>query len=133
VNKVKLQADLKFDMNNKGIKRSEQPKATLVNNFASYAETILKLIVSKEVHNVDDIMPQLRYLQQEKSLLLVNSSLGEGVGKLYRQFRENTSMITSGELRTMESCVTLHNAVNTSPAAGRGSGNFSNRCVFFCV
>ena len=126
VARVKLPKDFKISDTNKGIKRSEQPKAAILNNSAGYSETLLKLLLSvdsdtpigeEKINSMLTVtLAQLRYIQEEKSMLLVNSSLGEGVGRLYRQFRDNTTMFSSGDIRTMESCVSLFNATQAASA-----------------
>ena len=147
VQKVKLPKEIKVEESKKGIKRQDQSKAAIITNCASYTECLLKLLltcpedrpISEQNWNdiITVIVAQLRYLQEEKSLLLVNSSLGEGVGTLYRQFREHTSMFNAADISKLESCVQLYNASSQNQSgdrsfsrgrgAGRGRGFYRGR------
>ena len=90
IQRVKIPPELKVDDPRKGVKRQEQGKAAIIPACAGYGETLLKLLLTLEPEkplkegDLDDLLTiisaQLRYLQEEHALVLVNSSLGEGVG-----------------------------------------------------
>ena len=137
IQRVKIPPELKVDDSRKCVKRQEQGKAAIISACAGYGETLLKLLLTLEPEkplkegDLDDLLTiisaQLRYLQEERALVLVNSSLGEGVGRLYRNFRDNTSMFPPSTIDTLQSLVTLYNASNPNTQSNRGHGRGSYR------
>ena len=105
VQKVRIPKDFKSNDSNKGIKSAEQSKAAIINQCASYSETLLKILPTIEVERplseeamnnmMTVVLAQIRYLQEENG-------------------------ISNGDIRTMESC--MSSSMANSQNAGRGRG-----------
>jgi hypothetical protein len=135
--KIKLPADIKGDDSKQGIKRQELSKAHIITKCSQYCETIFKLLLTLEPGKVlsqedlDDlytiVVANIRYLQEERGLVLVNSSLGPGVGGIYRNFRRNTTVFPPEALDALTAAVTLHSSnssSNTHNQSNRYRGGF---------
>lgn len=127
--RVKLPADLKLDDSKQGVSRVDQKRLNVVQRCARYGETLLKLLSTMQQGNINpgDVqdlvtiaVAQVRYLQEEHSMLLVNNNFGEDVEKIYRQLRRNTSQFTPGALESLQAAVTLSSHTE-SPRRGRDS------------
>ena len=111
--RVKLPSDLKVDESRQGMKRSEMSKNFIITKCASYCETALKLLFTLDPgnplseDNLNDLVTilsaNIRYLQEERGMLLVNSTMGPGVGTIFRQFKKNTSFFQSGFISAVDS------------------------------
>ena len=138
--------DLKLDDSKQGIKRGEQSKSNIIIESASYAETLMKILLTVKPeepiseHLLNDLFvvneAHIRYLQEERALVLVNSSLGENVGGIYRHLCRNTSAFPPEALDALTAAVSL-SAANQQPhrthqpARGRGySSGFNQRSSF---
>lgn len=118
--RIKLPSDVKVDDSKQGIKRQELSKAHIISKCAQYCETLFKLLLTIEPDQVlsqgdlNDlstiVQANIRYLQEERGLVLVNSSLGTGVGGIYRNFRRNTTVFPPEALDALTAAVTLHSA-----------------------
>jgi hypothetical protein len=134
--RVRLPNDFKIDDTKQGIKRTEQSKCTIINRCAGFTETLMKILLTVRPGSTftEDLWSdlftvaeaQIRYLQEERALVLVNSSLGDNVATLYRSFRRNTSAFPSDALDALNAAVSL-SAANQStsqpsqrPYLGRG-------------
>jgi hypothetical protein len=132
--KVKLPKDLKLDESKQGVKRSELQKANIIAKAASYSETLLKLLLTLEPGSIlsagdlDDLITivtaEIRYLQEERGQLLVNSSLGPGVAGLYRNFRRNTTLFPPEALDALSAAVALHSSNSNSASQGDNSARY---------
>jgi hypothetical protein len=127
--RVKLPADLKLDDSKQGVSRVDQKRLNVVQRCARYGETMLKLLSTMQQGNtnpgdVQDLVniavAQMRYLQEEHAMLLVNNNFGEDGEKIYRQLRRNTSQFTPDALESLQAAVTLSSHTE-NPRRGRGS------------
>lgn len=93
VQSVRLPADLHLNDSRSGIKRSDQPLATVVRKSARYVETSLKLLteLNNRAIRQDDVqklfevqVAHIRYLQEEQAAILVGSQFSEDTAKLFR-------------------------------------------------
>jgi hypothetical protein len=143
VQRVRLPQDLKIDDSKQGIKRGEQAKCNIISKCASYTETVLKILLTLQP---DEPLPeqtlkdlfvvseaQIRYLQEERALVLVNSSLGDSVGGIYRHFRKNTSAFPPDALEALTAAVSLSAASQQQSRQyqQRGRGYSNSRHRFF--
>lgn len=141
VSRVKLSPDLRVSDSNRGIKRSDQPFANVVQKCGRYAETTLKLLLSINENRISDELlvdlwkvqvAQVRYLQEEHSSILVHGQFNPDVARLYRTLQKNTSGFSPRALDILEKATTI-SAANTprgQPPRGRGSygyGRFGQR------
>ncbi len=144
--RVKLPNDMKVDDSRQGVQRKDQSRLNLIVKNARFAETSLKLlstIVNKNVANDTDyicsagdlqdlttiVTAQIKYLQEEHSMLLVNNNFGENVEKIYRHFRRNTSTFDSTAIGALQAAVTLNNSQvrDQRNDTFRGRGRFPYR------
>jgi len=124
--RVKLPPEVKVDDSKQGIKRQELSKAHIISKSAQYCETLYKLLLTLEPEqtlsqgDLEDlntiVLANIRYLQEERGLVLVNSSLGSGVGGIYRNFRRNTTVFPPDALDALTAAVTLHSASSNNSA-----------------
>jgi len=135
--RIKLPNDLKVNDGARGIRRIDQPRATVVSKCARYAETLMKLLSTLDPENISDgdlsdmtaiVVAQVRYLQEEHSMMLVNSNFGEQVEKVYRTLRGNTSAFPPDALGALQASVEMANSANyrgnTDYNRGRGRSRF---------
>lgn len=99
IQRVKLPNDLKLDESSPGVQNKDRPRRNVLARCAKYAETSLKLLSTLKAGQVSEgdlqdlitiSMAQVRYLQEEQAMILVNNNFGEVVEKTYRNFRRNT-------------------------------------------
>ena len=126
-----MPSDLLVNEGRQGIQRKDQMRLNTVAQCAKYGETALKLlstlrppnVSSGDINDLVTIMTaQLKYLQEEHNMMLVNGSFGEGVEKLYRNFRRHTSQFTPDALDALQAAVNLNNHNYNSENRGRGRG-----------
>ena len=100
--------ELKVEDSRQGVRRGEQGRIVTIGKCARYAETSLKLLSTiNEDHvtagDLNDLIvinvAMLRYLQEEHALVHVNGSFGDGVERIYRNFRRNTSVFPPDVMR----------------------------------
>ena len=127
--RVKLPQDLKVEDSRQGIQRKDQARFNVVQKCARFAETSVKLLSTVNAQSISEAdlkdlctiqIAQLRYLQEEHSMCLVNNNFGEGVEKIYRNFRRNTSAFPPEAIEALQAAVTLNTAQAQAP---RGRGN----------
>lgn len=129
VQRVKLPQDLKVEDSRQGIQRKDQGRFNVGQKCARFAETSVKLLSTVDAESITDQdlkdlctiqIAQIRYLQEEHSMCLVNNNFGEGVEKIYRNFRRNTGAFPPDAIEALQAAVTLNAA--QAPAPTRGSG-----------
>ena len=135
LSKVRLPKELKVEDSRQGVRRGEQGRIVTIGKCARYAETSLKLLSTiNEDHvtagDLNDLIvinvAMLRYLQEEHSLVHVNGSFGDGVERIYRNFRRNTSVFPPDAIEALQAAVSMDAA--TFRGRGRGtSGPFRGR------
>jgi hypothetical protein len=138
--RVRLPSDLKIDESKQGVKRGEQAKCNIITRSASYSETMMKILLTVKPGEplqeelLNDLLivceAHLRYLQEERALVLVNSSLGDNVGGIYRHFRKNTSAFPPDALDALTAAVSLSAATNQNNRSShpfRGRPSYSPR------
>jgi len=132
--RVKLPNDLKVNDTFRGVARKDQPRSTVVSKCARYGETLIKLLSALDPENVGEgdiqdlttiAVAQIRYLQEEHALMLVNSNFGDNVEKIYRTFRTNTSAFSPDAISSLEAAVSMANHMPDTNSRGRG--NWGNR------
>ena len=128
---VKLPNDLKVDESRQGIQRKDQAKLNVITKCAKFAETTVKLVSTLKPDSVTEAdlsdlhtiaAAQVRYLQEEHSMLMVNSTFGEGVEKLYKGFKRHDV-----DVEALQASVTLHNQIESnrsSQRSPRGGSSF---------
>ncbi len=132
--RVKLPDDLKVDESRTGIQRKDQPRLNVLHRCAKTAETTLKLLSTLKPDitpvteaDLQDLVAiqvsQIRLLQEEHALLMVTSTFGEGVEKLYKGFQRRNI-----DVDALQASVTLNNQMeaNSSRSRGRGRGGFNS-------
>jgi hypothetical protein len=131
--RIKLPTDLKVDDTRQGVQRRDQPRLNNISRCARYSETTLKLLSTIDPTNVSEgdiqdlvtiTVAQTRYLQEEHAMMLVNNNFGEGVEKIYRNLRRNTSLFTPDAIDALQAAVTLNNHTHTEYPRGRGRGGY---------
>lgn len=129
--RVRLPNELKVNDSNTGIQRADQQRHKVVSKCARYAETLVKLLSSVNVDNITqgDIqdlitvcVAQLRFLQEEQSMMLVNNNFGPSVERLYRTLRNNSAQFSTESLATLQAAVALGGQAQNSQG-GRQQGN----------
>lgn len=127
--RVRLSNELKVNDSSVGIQRADQPRHKVVSKCARYAETLIKLLSSLNAETVSqgDIqdllticIAQVRYLQEEQSMMLVNSSFGGNVERLYRTLRNNSAQFSPESLETLQAAVVLGGHAQNNPGNQRG-------------
>ncbi len=122
---VKLPNDLKVDESRQGIQRKDQSRMNILGKCAKSAETSVKLLSTLKAGSVTEAdlrdltaisVAQIRYLQEEHSLLVVNSTFGEGVEKLYKGFKRRDI-----DVDALQASVLLHNQVESNRQNPRGN------------
>lgn len=131
--RIKLPNDLKVDDTRQGVQRKDQKRLNILSRCARYGETMLKLLSTIDAESIsqgdiNDLVTiataQVRYLQEEHALLLVNNSFGDNVETLYRNFRRNTSQFPPDAIDALQAAVTLSNHQEQHRGRGRGYSNF---------
>ena len=133
--KIKLPSDLLVNDGRQGIQRKDQMRLNTVSACARYAETAIKLLSSLQPPNIspDDIgdlvrimTAQIKFLQEEHNMMLVNGNFGEGVERIYRNFRRHTSQFTPDALTALQAVVNFNNHSQENQLQSyrsRGRGN----------
>ena len=136
--RVKLPNDLVVaDNRRQGVSRKDQIRMNVVAECAKYVETSLKLLSTIQSAgeisegDIQDLITvqiaQVRYLQEEHSLILVNNSFGDGVEKIYRNLRKHPTHFPPDAIDALQAAVTLNSHQQTSEPRGRGRGSYSFR------
>ena len=115
VQKVVLPSDLKLQASKSGIKAEFSQIANVIDKSAGYVETAFKLLLSisgaSEVEGIDKLVlcltAHMNFLKAEKSVTFVSSTFDKDTGKLFRQFRDQTSLLSSADIQTLDHVVTL--------------------------
>ncbi len=141
VQRVKLPTDLKVEDSRAGVPRNEQRRMNVISRCARYGETLLKILSRVKAESVTEgdledlvtvVIAQLRFLQEEHQLVLVNGGYGDSVERNYRNFRTHTSMFPPDALQALETAVRLssfqeHNQRGRGRSYGRGGRGFFPR------
>lgn len=131
--RVKLPNDLKLEDSKQGIARNDKPKSYVISKCAQYAETSVKLLSTMlagepNEGDIQDLLTvqiaQMRYLQEEHALLLVNGNFGDGVGRIYRNLRKNTSQFPPEAIDALQAAVTLNTQQESTRGSYRGRGSY---------
>ena len=99
--RIRLPSDQRLQDSRAGIKRADQPLYNVVAKCGRYVETGLKILQQFEdpaesrPQDIQDLycvmVAHIRYLQDEYSSLLVNSTVNSDTARIFRSFRRNTS------------------------------------------
>lgn len=134
--KVKLPNDLKIDESKQGVSRSDQKRMFVIQKCGRYGETLLKLLSTVQHDTITPgdiqdmvtiVVAQMRYLQEEHAMLLVNNNFGEDVEKVYRQLRRNTTQFTPDALETLQAAINLSNHSAEGGRYNRGRSSYRGR------
>ncbi len=130
LSRVRLPSDLKVNDTSVGVQRSDQQRLKVVSRCSRYTETLIKLISSLQADTVtagdlQDLLTvcvaEVRFLQEEHAMMLVGNNFGDGVEKLYRSLRSNT---TPEALETLQAAVLLGGHSNAGRARGQQRGGY---------
>lgn len=141
-----LPPEIRLNVDRTGIKREDQPRFNLIASVSKYPETILKILASDvdkdtQLEQIFTIaIAQQRYLQDEYSSVLVNSSFNSQTARFFRTLQKNTSSFPAQALANLQAAATISAAASPSqpnynpPRRGfnprgrgyRGRGNYRN-------
>ena len=140
VQSTRLPQDFTLPEHRQGIKRQDQQLYSLIQKNARYCETALKLLSDESVENKSKseslffvLYAQIKYLQDECTALVVNSSFDPTVARFFRALQRNNSF-TPDALENLRSAATIASAfrpnrggqLSRQAASQSGRGGFSN-------
>ena len=131
--KIKLPSDLKLTDSKTGIKGCDTQHANFVQRSAKYAETGMRLISkwSAPDYNITEAdledlftvqFAHMRYCQEEYQALLIKGSYDEGMAKLFRTVRKNTTAFSPDTVESVRTTAILRQAQIQSQQADRRGG-----------
>ena len=139
VQSIRLPSDHRLLDSRAGIKRADQSMYNVIAKCGRYIETGLKILQKiDEPHNIRPadvhdlycvLFANIRYLQDEFSSLLVNSTVNSETARIFRAFRRNTSGFDRQAISDLRDAASIVSAKDSTPQYSRGSrgGRFNWR------
>ena len=125
---VRLPAELTLaSSGTSGLKKGDQQTHTLLSKIARFAETIFKLLQSREDPYEDIfscVFALVQYIQDEQATLLVQSSFDPTVARFFRSLRRGSGLTPDAieDLRSVASIAAVYRPPQQHQSSQRGFG-----------
>jgi hypothetical protein len=115
-----------------GVRKSDHQQVNLISRNARFCETALKVLAAKQEDKGKTfsdlftvLVAQMKYLQDEQSALLVQSTFDPTVSRFFRSLQRSNSSFTPDALENLRAAATIASAYK--PQRRGGSQDYSSR------